>query len=149
MSDFTATSFIQSIYFHQSIQSFHIFNHASVHSRRLHRCFRISHHGSMFFISSNRKSFMSNFQQVDHCRTCETIMGLAEYHFNNHVDDQAALQTQLQRECIFLGLLQGQEEGTYCRNYVDMNIIKIFDDLSHGISVYQTCVDTGECNNTV
>jgi hypothetical protein len=81
----------------------------------------------------------------DPCRTCEIIINIARHHFNNTVNDKAALQAQLLVECQYLSQVEGQAAADHCTSVVNAKIDMIYDDMHTMKTARQTCVDIGEC----
>jgi len=81
----------------------------------------------------------------DQCRTCEIIVNIARHHFNNTVNDKAALKAQLLMECIRLAQFEGQAASDHCTMVVNAKIDMIYDDMHTMKSARQTCMDIGEC----
>ncbi|PAV72246.1 hypothetical protein WR25_00063 [Diploscapter pachys] len=84
-------------------------------------------------------------QPLDGCQTCEWLMAMARWHFNNNVTDENALKTQLIIECQHLH--GGSAEVQQCIQIVNNNIDKIYSDLQAGDRDGQTCYDIGECTS--
>jgi hypothetical protein len=72
-------------------------------------------------------------------------MNIALHHFNNNINNQAALQTQLLQECQQLANTEGQASADHCTQIVNANIAQIFQDLSNHVPPRQTCMDIHEC----
>jgi hypothetical protein len=72
-------------------------------------------------------------------------VNIARHHFNNTVNDKAALLAQLQQECIRLGQFEGADASAHCTMIVNSKIDQIYDDMHTMKSARQTCTDIGEC----
>jgi uncharacterized protein (DUF2141 family) len=81
----------------------------------------------------------------DPCRTCEIIVNIARHHFNNTVNDEAALQAQLLMECARLAQFEGQAASDHCTQVVNANIDMIYNDMHTNKTSRQTCQDIKEC----
>ncbi|KHJ87185.1 surfactant protein B [Oesophagostomum dentatum] len=81
----------------------------------------------------------------DECQICEHIIAQARHHFNNNVNNEAALQKELLQECHQLPPNEPASATQTCIDMVNNNIDKIFSDIQAGDRDGQTCYDIGAC----
>uniref|UniRef100_A0A914Y856 Saposin B-type domain-containing protein n=1 Tax=Panagrolaimus superbus TaxID=310955 RepID=A0A914Y856_9BILA len=85
----------------------------------------------------------------DPCRTCEFIIGRAEYHIHNgNVTDEKRLLRELEHECIQLAHVEGDQASVDCLNLIQKDIDMIFNDIKAGKRPRQICEDMRQCHAT-
>jgi hypothetical protein len=83
----------------------------------------------------------------DPCRTCEFIIGRAEFHIHNgNVPDEKRLLRELEHECIQLAHTEGDQASVACLNIIQKDIDMIYNDIKSGKHPRQICEDMGECH---
>ncbi len=87
-------------------------------------------------------------QTADSCRMCMIVIEFSRYHFNNTINDQGSLQTELLNECAHL-VQYGYtaDQIAMCQKLVNDNIDAIYNKLHNNPDegTYNVCVDFGEC----